>query len=164
MSNVTKTLSKQIQEMERSWTTRELPSLFKKTNSFQNPFDSTENMILNASTENIMTSPAEPSSGAKALFKLSSAEKARIWLKRKLMADYLYHLNVKPAMVTNLYRQRLCHPRRGYEAVGDGEGPNGSITLFQSKGFKRLLVRLLRGFSLFVAPRELIRASKSSEA
>jgi hypothetical protein len=27
-----------------------------------------------------------------------------------------------------------------------------------------LLVRLLRGFSLFVAPRELIRASKSSEA
>eukprot|EP00978_Attheya_sp_CCMP212_P039301 scaffold203187_cov82-Attheya_sp.AAC.1 len=107
----------------------------------------------------------EPSSEAKEFFNQSNVAKAiSIWLKRKLTADYICHVNVNPAMVTNPYRQRLCHQRRGYEAVGDGGGSSDSITLLRSKGFKKLLSRLLRGFSLFVAPRELIRAPMASEA
>jgi hypothetical protein len=88
--------------MERSRVSRETSSSEKKT-SFDNLFQSTQNMILNASSSNQVTASVEPSTAAQEFYKQSNVAKARIWLEKKLTSEMRCHVAVNPAMVTNLY-------------------------------------------------------------
>jgi hypothetical protein len=110
MADLTKTLSEQIQEMEKSRASRELSSSEKKT-SFSNLFESTQNMILNASSSNGMVASAVPSDEAISFFKQTNVAKARIWLDKKLESDYSCHVGVNPAMVTNIYSGNFLRSR-----------------------------------------------------
>jgi hypothetical protein len=110
MADLTKTLSEQIQEMEKSRASRELSSSEKKT-SFSSLFDSTQTMILNASSSNGMVASTAPSADATAFFKLSNVAKARIWLDKKLESEYSCHVGVNPAMVTNIYSGNFLRSR-----------------------------------------------------
>eukprot|EP00978_Attheya_sp_CCMP212_P036026 scaffold160387_cov38-Attheya_sp.AAC.2 len=96
--------------MEKSRASRELSSSEKKT-SFSNLFDSTQTMILNASSTNGMVAAAVPSDDATAFFKLSNVAKARIWLDNKLESEYSCHVGVNPAMVTNIYSGNFLRSR-----------------------------------------------------
>jgi hypothetical protein len=102
MSDLSKNISEQNLEMERSRVSRETSSSEKKT-SFANLFQSTQNMILNASSANQVTASVEPSDAAKEFYKQSNVAKARIWLEKKLTSEMRCHVAVNPAMVTNLY-------------------------------------------------------------
>eukprot|EP00978_Attheya_sp_CCMP212_P017938 scaffold48447_cov36-Attheya_sp.AAC.1 len=110
MADLTKTLSEQIQEMEKSRASRELSSSEKKT-SFSNLFESTQTMVLNASSSNGLVASAAPSADATAFFKLSNVAKARIWLENKLGSDYSCHVAVNPAMVTNIFSGNFTRTR-----------------------------------------------------
>jgi hypothetical protein len=110
MSDLSKNISEQILEMERSRVSRETSSSEKKT-SFDNLFTSIQNMILNVSSSNQVTASVEPSNAAKAFFKQSNVAKACIWLEKKLTTELRCHVAVNPPMVTNLYSGNFLRSR-----------------------------------------------------